>query len=75
MVCVGDETMVCGYCGGSGRHPELRLTCPVCWGSGVVSAFEPREPCRACRGTGRAPESKLPCLACGGRGVMGVMSR
>ncbi|MBE0516576.1 MAG: hypothetical protein IBX41_04175 [Methanophagales archaeon] len=72
-VSVADKTIMCVYCGGSGKHPELRLTCPVCWGKGVVNIVrEPTMICPECGGTGRAPESKLPCLRCGGKGVIGV---
>jgi len=73
-VSVTYETTVCVYCHGSGRHPELRLTCPVCWGKGVVSILkEPTMICSGCRGTGRTPETKLPCLRCDGKGMIVVV--
>jgi len=79
QVCLGrgkvevkPPTMKCAYCGGTGIQPGgVRLTCPVCWGKGVVTAVkEPTKTCPECWGSGRALESGLPCLTCKGKGVI-----
>ena len=84
-VCGGRETVKireplrdCAFCGGTGVHPETRLTCTACMGKGAVTVQEPVEDCPECRGTGIAhyrvdkvkARLNLPCVVCGGIGVV-----
>ena len=69
-VTVSEPIRECGFCGGEGVSPGLRITCQVCKGKGVVTVKEPVEKCPHCDGLGIPPSEpqSLPCIVCGGTG-------
>jgi len=64
---------VCDTCHGNGAKPgAVPRTCPVCQGSGLVTAnqgaFSLSEPCRNCQGVGTIIDEKDRCPECHGTG-------
>ena len=61
----------CAFCGGTGAHPDTRLTCTVCMGRGRVTVVEPASDCPVCEGSGKAETgSNMPCSHCRGIGAV-----
>ena len=60
----------CAFCRGTGQLPNESV-CPVCRGSGKVSAPAPAVRCAFCKGRGQVPpRSTLTCCVCRGKGIV-----
>ena len=70
-VSVEKPTIKCAFCGGTGVHPDRRLTCTACMGKGVVKAVHNPDTCPDCEGSGESASTPgLPCVRCKGKGVI-----
>jgi len=67
---INQQTIICAFCGGSGRHPYyFKPPCPVCKGKGENVIVGEVQECKYCKGSGRKSTTTLTCYYCGGLGV------